>query len=159
MNKLKEFISKLNSVVFMGIGSFLAIIAVLLMFAPGIQGLSEIVSSADVFFGQVGSVCFENGAWPVFVGYMLILLGALIMGIIALPIVKISSKLEKAFLFTAIASLFVGAILVMCIVPIVTGLAPANNPSWYANKPAPFVAGAFALLAAICGGIAVKYDW
>ena len=161
MNKIKSFFQeKLNSVIFMWIGVFIAIVAVLLMFAPGLVVSARTYSSAVLFWNRPGAA-FPNGAWPVFVGYMLILVGALIMGIIALPIVTIQVKAEKICLISAISAIAIGAILIMCIRPILVGCNP--NSAALANlidcKPAPYIAGVFALLAAGCGGAALAYDW
>lgn len=160
MSKLSRIKDKLNSVIFMSIGCVIAIIAVLLMFAPGLEIINGVYSSADFFWNKDGAN-LSVGAWPIFVGYMLMLVGGLILGAIALPVVKISSKLEKVLLIIAILALLIGSIGIMFIkeIALLMNSVPSSMYSLYSTCAGPYVAGSFGLVSAICGGISLAFDW
>lgn len=99
---------KLSSVFYMWVGLGFGLLAVLMMFVPVAQLAGSIVSSKELFFGNE----VYGGAWPSFVGYMFILVGALMMGIMALPMIQPSAQTEKIVLISAGALLLVGGVLV-----------------------------------------------
>ena len=91
MSKFKDNVS---SKVFMWIGFGLAVLAVLMMFVPGLEHF-QVLATKDRFWNITGATHgFENGIWPVFVGYMLVLVGALILLVLALPFVNPQGKTE-----------------------------------------------------------------
>ena len=99
---------KLSSVFYMWVGLGFGLLAVLMMFVPVAQLAGSIVSSKELFFGNE----VYGGAWPSFVGYMMILIGALMMGIMALPMIQPSAQTEKIVLISAGVLLLVGGVLV-----------------------------------------------
>ena len=99
---------KLSSVFYMWLGLGLGIIAVLMMFIPfACYDGGTVVAARHLFWGE-GT---EGGAWPAFVGYMFILVGALAMGVMALPMIQPTIKTEKIVLITSGALILVGLIL------------------------------------------------
>ena len=100
---------KLSSVFYMWVGLGLGVLAVLMMLVPFARydGVSTI--AARHMFWSVGE---SGGAWPAFMGYMFILAGALMTGVMALPFIQPSIKAEKIVLISSAALIFVGAILV-----------------------------------------------
>ena len=99
---------KLSSVFYMWVGLGFGLLAVLMMFVPVAQLAGSVVSSKELFFGNE----VYGGAWPSFVGYMFILVGALMMGVMALPMIQPSAQTEKIVLISAGALLLVGGVLV-----------------------------------------------
>ena len=148
---------KLSSVWFMWFAFGFGVISVLLMFTPHLHASAGRYSGAQVFFN---TVTMYKGAWPSFVGYMLILVGALALGILALPFVQPSVQQEKIVLISSISALVIGSLLVMLIS---VWFSIVNNNNSYDVNVYPlagtFVAGGFALLAATSGAIALKKDW
>ena len=106
---------KLSSVFYMGVGLGLGILSVLMMFVPFARYDGNTIIAARHMFWRVGE---SGGAWPAFVGYMLILAGALMMGVMALPFIQPTIKAEKIVLISSAAAILLGAILV--------GLAPVE---------------------------------
>ena len=100
---------KLSSVFYMWFGLGLGVLAVLMMFVPFASYDSGTTIAARHLFWGVGQ---SGGAWPAFVGYMLILLGALMTGLLALPFIQPTIKAEKIVLISSIALILVGVILV-----------------------------------------------
>ena len=93
----------------MWVGLGLGIFSVLMMFVPfAVYDGGTIIAAQHMFwaFGQSG------GAWPAFVGYMLILVGALMMGVMALPFIQPTIKAEKIVLISSACAILVGLILV-----------------------------------------------
>lgn len=147
---------KLSSVFYMWIGFAAGILAVLMMFLPclAFNSGNTIVSAKDLFWGE-GTA---GGAWPAFVGYMLILFGSLITGILALPFIQPTVKAEKIVLISSAICLLAGAVLV--------GLIKveyfANNGyyryfSYYAAGY--FITLSLAAITFICDIIALMLDW
>ena len=100
---------KLSSVFYMWVGLGLGVLAVLMMFIPFASYDGGFTLSASGMFWGMGSY---GGAWPSFVGYMLILVGALSMGVMALPFIQPTIKAEKIVLISSAAAILVGVILV-----------------------------------------------
>ena len=99
---------KLSSVFYMWVGLGFGLLAVLMMFVPFVKMSGDILAAKSLFFGNE----VYGGAWPSFVGFMFILVGALMMGIMALPMIQPSSQTEKIVLISAGVLLLVGGILV-----------------------------------------------
>ncbi len=158
MSIISKIKNKLNSVVFMWIGFAIGILAVLMMFAPGLKALGSVYSSSDLFWGNKPGLAI--GVWPVFVGYMLILIGSLIMAIVAMPFVRINIKCEASLLIISTIILFIGAALVYCLKPLLLSMNDYNYDMWvnYVQYPGPYLAGSFAILSGICSIIALKFD-
>ena len=105
---------KLSSVFYMWIGLGLGLLAVLMMFIPfACYDEGYIIAARHLFWGEGES----GGAWPAFVGQMLILVGALMMGVMALPFIQPTIKAEKIVLISSAAAIFVGLVLV-CLIPV-----------------------------------------
>lgn len=157
MSKVKD---SLSSVVFMWIGVGLAIIATLMMFVPGIQG-GSIASSAAIFWGPVTAGVYSQavnvGAWPAFVGYMLILLGGLILAVLALPFVQPSAKAEKITCIVSGICLLAGAVLVFLTTTIFVSL-NGLDAKLYTQLAGPYIAGSLALLALGCDVAVIILD-
>lgn len=99
--------SKLSSVFYMWLAFALGLIAVLFMFTPVMvnEDLKD-VAATSIFWNDG----IRNGAWPAFIGYMLILAGTIASAVIALPIVQPSAKVEKIVLISAIACMVIGLV-------------------------------------------------
>lgn len=100
---------KLSSVFYMWVAFALGVIAVLFLFTPVLLDEYDCYVNATSIFWNDG---IHNGAWPAFIGYMLILVGAIASAIIALPIVQPSAKVEKIVLISSIGCMVVGLIAV-----------------------------------------------
>lgn len=99
--------SRFDSVFYMWSSFGLAVAATLMMFVPTLVIESQPYNIVSAF---------EN-VWPSFIGYMLILLGGIITGVIALPFIQISFKLEKIVLIISTSLYCLGMALVMlCVV-------------------------------------------
>lgn len=101
--------SKLSSTFYKWLAFGLGIIAVLAMFLPFMTDEYLADRNATSFFWDVGS---DKGAWPTFVGFMLILAGALVTGVLATPFVELSEKSEKIVSISAAVAMGIGVILV-----------------------------------------------
>lgn len=158
MNKFDNLKDKLNSVVFMWISVTLGTIALLMMFVPALKTLGPVYSSVDIFWGNKTQV--SESVYPVFIGYMFILLASLMTMIIALPFVKVSLKFETIVLISACVLFVAGAFIVFFLKPITMHMNGVidSMKQYYVQYPGPYLAGSFSLLAA-CGTIvALKYD-
>ncbi|MFA7032082.1 MAG: hypothetical protein WC201_00750 [Bacilli bacterium] len=153
---------KLSSIFYMWFGFGAAIASVLAMFLPFIRVDNADKPATFFFFNGVGGLTY--GAWPSFVGFMLILVAGLALGIMALPIVQPSAKMEKIVLISAFVSLVVGFFLVAFMGVMYTWL----NTSVIAHPTSPiityYLAGFYitlicAGLAAVANFIALKLDW
>ena len=90
----------------------LGVLAVFMMFVPmAVYDGGFIISAKTMFFGDG----YNGGAWLSFVGYMLILAASIGVGVLALPVIEPSAKVEKIVLISASALVLVGAILVALI--------------------------------------------
>ncbi len=99
----------LSSVFYMWVGLGLGILSVFMMFVPfAVYDGGTVIAARHMFWGLGES----GGAWPAFVGYMLILVGALMMGVMALPFIQPTIKAEKIVLIFSIGAILVGLILV-----------------------------------------------
>lgn len=145
---------KLSSVFYMWVGLGFGLLAVLMMFVPFVKMSGDILAAKSLFFGNE----VYGGAWPSFVGFMFILVGALMMGIMALPMIQPSSQTEKIVLISAGVLLLVGGILVGLIHVLYEangGFAPYldNYCAGY------FLALSFTLVAIVMDVIALVLDW
>ena len=102
----------LSSVFYMLIGFGFAVLAVLMMFVPIASLSGGFIYSAEKMFWGAG---VYGGAWPAFVGYMLILVGGLGMAVLALPFIQPTIKAEKIVLISCGALILIGAVLVALI--------------------------------------------
>lgn len=100
---------KFSSVFYMWFGFGFALAAVLAMFLPFIKVSGDMKAATYFFFDY--DILFK-GAWPSFAGFMLMLVSGLTMGVIALPFVSLTSKLEKILLIASAISLALGLVLV-----------------------------------------------
>jgi len=150
---------KVSSVFFMWMGFALAIVATLAMFIPFQEIYAASRSAADLFFGNTA---IPNGAWPAFVGYMLLLLGGIALAIMALPVLQPSAKTEKIVLISSIAAIVVGVILIS-LTPVwlveFNRLIAWNNGSigWF--LPGWYITVILGLGAAVMAVMAAKLDW
>lgn len=153
MSSIKE---KLNSVVFLWIGFGLVLLTMIFIAAPAIEhGFEGVVNSAAIFWKRVPS--WEHGNWPMFVGYMSILVGGILMGVMALSFVQPSALVEKVILLSAGVLLLLGIILVFCFKQTffaVNGWESVRDVYW-----GPYVAASIACLALVCDGVALALDW
>ena len=160
---MSKFKDNMSSVVFMWIGFGLAVVAVLMMFVPGIEYL-HISASKDIFFNVAGGDTHANlhGAWPVFMGYMLLVLGGLILAVLGLPFInKDGGKAEKIALLSAGIALLAGTVLVFLTKVIYVGIQGndlVGSKDAYTQLAGPYVAGALGALAFICDGVAFYLD-
>ena len=117
MKEIKKFFTEtLSSVWYMGFAFLFGLIAMLMMFAPAFYNTCvgfRPYAATEVFFDAAGGLV--KGAWPAFLGYMLVTLGFVATGIIALPIIRPSAKLEKVILIGSVICEFAGLILVSLI--------------------------------------------
>ncbi len=127
--------------------ALLGLIAFFLMFAPQLKaealGHVEKASFSDVLFGTD----LTKGAVGGFIGYLLILFGAVLAALTAC-VAKLQGK--KLFVFVAAALLLIGAILVFCIEPMYLS---ANDAKLKADNglsltAGPVFAGIFGILGA-----------
>ena len=144
---------KLSSVFYMWVGLGFGILAVLMMFVPTVYA-ARTLSAAQMFwgYGQYG------GAWPAFMGYMFILIGALMTGVMALPFIQPSVKTEKIVLISSLVLTLAGMILVGLIY---VEYSANNGPYRYFDY---FLAGyyltlIFAAILAACDVMALVLDW
>lgn len=108
MKEIKKFFTEtLSSVWYMGFAVVFGLIAMFMMFAPNFYFSGKVYSGVETFFPNI-----FNGAWPAFLGYMLVTLGFVATGLMALPIVKPSAKVEKVVLIGSIICELVGLFLV-----------------------------------------------
>ena len=99
----------LSSVFYMWVGLGLGVLSVLMMFVPfAVYDGGTVIAARHMFWGLGES----GGAWPAFVGYMLILAGAIMMGVMALPFIQPTITAEKIVLISSGALILIGAILV-----------------------------------------------
>lgn len=101
---------KLSSIFYMWFGFGSAIIAVLAMLFPFINVDGSIKPATYFFFNGPGDTSI--GAWPAFVGFMLILLAGLSLGTMAFPFVQPTAKVEKIVLISSFIGLVIGFFLV-----------------------------------------------
>lgn len=151
--------NRLSSVVFMWIGFASAIIATLMMFVPlySIGGQIHTVIVNGGFFGNVS----ENGAWPTFIGFMLILIGGLLTGFLALPSIQPTYSFEKLLLIISSILEIVGIVLVMCCVIwwcLLNGQPSLISHYGYYPKAGSYVASGLALVTVACNLYAIKLD-
>lgn len=156
---MAKFKKVITSETMMLIGFLFAVLAISMMFVPAIDG-KIINSSVDIFFDRPGAD-IRVGVWPVFVGYMLITLGGIILLIMALPFVKPTLKLEKAILIITIILLTAGAVL--CFITynlvIIMNNFSSGLQNVYSPLAGPYLAGIFSLISAGCTVWALKLDW
>ena len=146
---------KLSSVFYMWFGLGFGLLAVFMMFVP-IASLSGgyIVSAKELFWGDG----LSGGAWPAFVGYMLILVGALMMGVMALPMIQPSTQTEKIVLISAGAMILIGGVLV----GLIWVFYSANNGFYsYLDgyRAGYFLTLSFAAIAIAADAMALALDW
>ena len=155
MSKFKDNVS---SKVFMWIGFGLAVLAVLMMFVPGLEHF-QVLATKDRFWNVTGATHgFENGIWPVFVGYMLVLVGALILLVLALPFVNPQGKTELIALLVAAICLLAGAVLIYLTRIFYVTLNPKIDGMVVTQLAGPYLGGSFAVLAFACDGVAFYLD-
>ena len=147
---------KLSSVFYMWIGLALGVIAVLMMFIPfAVYDGGTVIAARHMFWG-LGT---EGGAWPAFVGYMLILVGAIAMGVMALPFIQPTIKAEKIVLISSGSLILLGTILAC----LVTVLYPLMGGTYYANfnyfHAGFYLTLVFGLGAVAMDVIALVLDW
>ena len=126
----------------------LGLVAFFVMFAnqlyAEILGSKGYVEFSDALFG-------EYGAGISFVGYLLVLLGAL--GICALVLLKLDDKMRRMCVISLAGLLVLGAVFIFIEAAVYNGKVGSNI---YHLAAAPIFAGIFALLAA-CSGCASEF--
>ena len=154
MSKLKD---KLSSAVFLWIGAGLVLIAMIMIVVPALD-IQGIKNSGELFWNQTG---LYDGVWPMFVGYMLVLVAGLLMAVIAIPTFQPSAGVEKIILIIAGAMLVIGIVLI-CLFKVMF-VAINGWASGYGDVltlyPGPFIAAALAFLALGCDVTALALDW
>lgn len=152
MKKDKFYVS---SVVMMWIGVACAALAIIMMFVPAIHG-SQVFASWELFFGAPGT-SLKIGNYPAFIGYMLIVIGLIILVITAIPSFEPTIKTEKILLGSAIACFFIGAVLTILTYNISIWM---NNASYASLAPEAggYLAGIFSLGAMGCTIYALILD-
>ena len=139
----------------MWVGLGFGLLAVFMMFVPVASLAGGYIVSAKELFWSDG---LSGGAWPSFVGYMLILVGALMMGVMALPMVQPSTQTEKIVLISAGALIIIGGALV-CLIYVFYS---ANNGFYSyldSYKAGYFLTLSFAAVAIAADAIALALDW
>jgi len=163
MNKKNETVlDKLSGVVFMWIAVGFGTIAVLFMFLPALLktldlgGIYGVVDSTKLFFQPYD----EGAGWPIFVGYMLLVVGVLLTIFIALPFFDHSYEKEKKVLLIAIICFVVGALIIFFTKPIYLGMKGKAAEQFYLNPSyaGPYLAGAFGIVAAGLDIFALNID-
>ena len=149
---MKKF--NLSSVVFMWIGFAAAIIATLCMFFPFISINGGRTMGAAIFWNGDH---VSTGVWSLFIGFMLILIAGIALGVLALPFVQISEGFEKKALISIISALSIGFILAL-----VSGfILKASNPSevfeWYYHAGF-YICEVLTLGTIACGAVALELD-
>jgi len=149
---------KLSSAFFMWFGFGLAIAAVLAMFLPCIE-VTNVEMACARFWDVTGSMQ-NKGAWPSFIGYMLILVGGLTMGVIAFPSLEIEAKTEKIVLISAGAAILVGTILALLEGPFLMAMNPKDSKfKDIIYHTGMYITGVFGVAAVVMDAIALKLDW
>lgn len=146
----------LSSVFYMWIGLGLGLLSVLMMFVPFAVYDGGTIIAARHMFWSLGE---SGGAWPAFVGYMLILVGALMTGVMALPFIQPTIKAEKIVLISSAIAIFVGAILVGLVTveyPLLGGTFYAHLDYFHAGF---YLTMIFAIGAIAMDVIALVLDW
>lgn len=153
---MSSFKEKLNSVVFLWIGLALAVVTMIMIAVPAID-FQGVKNSAAVFWDTMGM----KGNWPLFVGYMAILVGGILMGVMALSFVQPSALVEKIILITAGVLLIVGIVLLSSSREIFFALneIPSSMYKIYDPLPGPYIGAGLAGLALIADGVALALDW
>ena len=147
---------KLSSVFYMGVGVAISLLAVLTMHLPFLQVDGSIVSASSIFWSSgAGTI---KGAWPAFVGFMLILASAIALLILALPYVQPSAKVEKIVLISVLTFQIVGAILVLFVGVIYSSMNPIEV-STVSLCPGWFIFLVLMLLDLGCSVMALVLDW
>lgn len=146
----------LSSVFYMWVGLGLGVLSVLMMFVPFAVYDGGTIIAARHMFWSLGE---SGGAWPAFVGYMLILLGALMMGVMAMPFIQPTIKAEKIVLISSIAAILIGAVLVGLITveyPLLGGTFYSNLDYFHVGF---YLTMVFAIGAIVMDVIALVLDW
>ena len=151
--------SKLSSTFYKWFAFGLGIVSVLAMFLPFMTNEDLAVKDAPSFFWDIGTI---KGAWPSFVGFMLILAGSIAIGVLATPFFNFKEKVEKIVLISSLAAMFVGVILVIFLQGMYSGF-NGGKTGWQLSDftyQAGFYISVFAGVGAIgMGGVAVALDW
>ena len=146
--KMKKLLTLPN--ILKACGALLGLVAFFLMFADQlyaeILGNKGYVEFSDAMFDK------DFGSWITFIGYLLVLIGAL--GLCACVFLK-DKKLAKLVTFALAGALVLGAIFIFIEAAVVNGRADAKL---YHLAAGPIFAGIFALLAGLlgCGSEFVK---
>lgn len=148
---------KLSSVFYMWFGFGSAIVSVLAMFLPFLIVNNDIRQATYFFFD--GPLGLSLGAWPSFVGFMLILVAGLALGVMALPFLVPSAKLEKIVLISAVALLVVGIVLVSLTGVLYEYLNPTDVFIFEYNQAGYYISLIGAALASASGVVALVLDW
>lgn len=143
--------TQLSSTVFMWITFGLGIVGILMMFVPCVYIDAKPTSATNIFF----SVGNEVGAWPSFIGYMLLVAGTLATGFVALPMFQPSRKLEMILLVSATASIIVGTILVMLMGVFYSSF----NGKFAALLAGPYITLGLSVCSIAANVYAIRLDW
>lgn len=149
---------ELSSEVFMWIAFGFGILSILMMFTPCLSIPGKSYSFANIFF--VGDTINSVGVWPVFIGYMLIAVGILATGFMALPFIRPSRKTEMIVLLGSIVLFIVAALLIILANLEYVGLNHITKDSGGYNILGGAIASfIFIILSAACNALAAKLDW
>lgn len=153
--------TQLSSAVFLWIAFGLGVIAVLMMFVPLASVGGDPLNCTKLFFDQGASIARSRGAWPAFIGFMLILLATLISGLVAFPTFQPSIQLEKALLVISTILFLVGTALEMLVVVwwcLINECPDCITKPGYHLYPGSYIAGVFSIIAAGLNIGALKLD-
>ena len=150
---------RLSSVRFMAFSVVLGLLSLLMMFVPLFKAGGTVYNATTGFFDSGSGIAGTNGAWPAFVGFMLILVSTAAVFIISLPI-KISFGVEKLVLIGGSILDLIGLVLIMLITVEWCGInnwimSPSNGAWLY---PGSYLASFFALLAVCCNVQAYRLE-
>mgnify|MGYP003292534946 CR=1 FL=1 len=154
---------KLSSVFYMWVAFACGVLAVLFMFAPVMTNeYTTYVNATQLFWNDsIDYTPSVYGAWPSFVGYMLILVGAIASGVVALPIIQPSAKVEKIVLISSIACMVVGLVAVGLLQVIYSGF---NSGVMFGIDRLTYLWGwyvtmSLGVIAVAMDCVALKLDW
>ena len=165
-NVNKKYQTQVSSVVFMWFSVVLSLIALLMMFVPQIHyfGRDYAATYNNLFFnGKISSgSIYSIGAWPSFVGYILIAIAVVVIFVLALPTFQPSFETEKIMLFGGIGLNTLGSLLVwFTLIWYAIAQGETNflgNWDYCYMQPGVYIAGSLSLLSALSCFKAYRID-
>ena len=147
---------RLSSVFYMYFGAGASVFAVLCMFLPCVSVDGTIKQAAACFWNSgAGNI---QGAWMTFIGFMFVLVSALMLFILALPFVQPTAKQEKVILISSLCLLFIGGLLVT-LLPVFYQILNPVKVSGIIPYPGLYIFLFLDLVSIACSVMALKLDW